>query len=168
MLHIVLYTPEMAANVGNIMRTAVALDASLHIIGPTPFNFEDKNLKRAGLDYISNLRLHVYDNYEAFLATHANKKIIYISRYGKRNYTAFDYGRFDEEIYVMFGSESHGIPLAILKENKENLVRIPMVANARSLNLGNAVAIVSYEIMRQQEFYGLASFEVIKGEDFLD
>ncbi|MFA7449535.1 MAG: tRNA (cytidine(34)-2'-O)-methyltransferase [Bacilli bacterium] len=168
MLHIVLYEPEMPANVGNIMRTAVALNATLHIIGPTPFNFEDKNLKRAGLDYIGDLKLLLYASYDEFANKHKSKNIIYVSRYGKKNYTTFDYGRFDEAIYIMFGNESHGIPLNILKEHKENLVRIPMVANARSLNLGNAVAIVSYEVMRQQDFYGLASSEVIKGDDFLD
>lgn len=168
MLHIVLYQPEMPANVGNIMRTAMALNASLHIIGPTPFNFEDRNLKRAGLDYIKDLNLVIYDDYKDFITKHEGKTIIYVSRYGKKNYTQFSYGRFDEGIYVMFGNESTGIPLDLLKAHKENIVRIPMVASARSLNLSNAVAVVSYEIMRQQDFYNLATSEVIKGDDFLD
>ena len=168
MLHIVLYQPEMPANVGNIMRTAMALNASLHIIGPTPFNFEDKNLKRAGLDYIKDLDLHLYANYEDFKSKHHAHNIIYVSRYGKKNYTNFYYGRFDHGVYVMFGNESTGIPLHILKAHKENIVRIPMVASARSLNLSNAVAVVSYEIMRQQDFYNLATSEVIQGADFLD
>lgn len=167
MLNIVLYCPEMAANVGNIIRTSVAIDARLIIIGPTPLTIDDKNLKRAGLDYIEDLNLVFYPTYDEFLTKHQHDEIIYVSRYSKKNYTEFDYGRFDKNIYIMFGNESHGIPYEILKEHKETTVRIPMVANARSLNLSNTVAIVSYEILRQQGFYNLATSEVIKGEDFI-
>ena len=168
MLHIVLFQPEMPANVGNIMRTAVAINAILHIIGPTPFNFDDKNLRRAGLDYISDLSLFLYEDFADFDNKHHDKKIVYVTRYGKNNYSEYKYGRYDDEIYIMFGNESHGIPLDILKSHKEELVRIPMVASARSLNLSNSVAIISYEIMRQQGFYNLATQEMIKGNDFLD
>lgn len=167
MLTIVLYAPEMPANVGNIMRTTVAIGAKLIIIGPTPLKFDDKSLKRAGLDYIENLDLTFYPSLDAFYLRHEQKTIVYVTRYSSRNYTEFLYGRFDQDIYVMFGSESHGLPLELLSRHKENTIRIPMVANARSLNLSNAVAIVSYEILRQQGFYNLATSEVIKGDDVI-
>lgn len=157
----------MPANVGNIMRTAVALGATLHIIGPTPLKFDDKNLKRAGLDYIEDLAFYFYESIEDFFSKYDEKKIVYVTRYSDQNYTQFNYGRFDNEVFVMFGNESHGLPLDLLKNNINQCVRIPMVANARSLNLSNSVAIVSYEVMRQQEFYNLATKEVIKGDDFL-
>jgi len=167
MLHIILYQPEMPANVGNIMRTAVAIDATLHIIGPTPIKFDDKNLKRAGMDYVQDLSFSVYESLADFLKKHHDKNIFYVSRYSSKNYTEFNYGRFDDGIYVMFGNESYGLPIELLRQHKENTVRIPMVASARSLNLSNAVAIVSYEILRQQGFYNLATCEIIKGDDYL-
>ena len=167
MLSIVLYAPEMHANVGNIMRTSVAIGAKLIIIGPTPLKFDDKNLKRAGLDYIENLEMTFYPSLDDFYTRHEHKKIVYVTRYSSQNYTDVDYGRFDQEIFIMFGNESHGLPADLLTKEKANTVRIPMVANARSLNLSNAVAIVSYEVLRQQGFYNLATSEVIKGDDFI-
>ena len=91
---------------------------------------------------------------------------VYVTRYSKNIYSEYKYGRYDENIFCVFGNESHGLPLTLLKDNVDKTVRIPMVANARSLNLANCVAIVSYEIMRQQGFFNLATSEVIKGEDF--
>ena len=167
MLHIILYQPEMPANVGNIMRTAMALNATLHIIGPTPIKFDDKSLKRAGMDYIGDLSFFIYESIDEFMNKHKDQNIFYVSRYSNKNYTEFDYGRFDQGIYIMFGNESYGLPMDLLRHNKEKTLRIPMVASARSLNLSNAVAIVSYEIMQQQEFYNLATSEVIKGDDYL-
>lgn len=157
----------MPANVGNIMRTAVAIDATLHIIGPTPINFDDKSLKRAAMDYTAGLTLYIYPSLDEFMKKYHEKDIFYVTRYSKNNYTEFDYGKFDHDIYLMFGNESYGLPLELLRANKEKTVRIPMTATARSLNLSNAVAIVSYEVLRQQGFYNLATSEVIKGEDYL-
>lgn len=157
----------MPANVGNIIRTAVALNAKLHIIGPLVFSLDEKSLKRAGLDYISSSDLHYYPTFDDFKAEHHDGSFVYVTRYSKNIYSEYKYGRFDENIYCVFGNESHGLPLTLLKENGENTIRIPMVANARSLNLSNSVAIVGYEIMRQQGFFNLATSEIIKGEDFL-
>lgn len=168
MLHIVLHKPEMPANVGNIIRTAAALNAKLHIIGPLTFTLDNKSLKRAGLDYIDPHMLFYYESLAKFMANHQDAFIVYVTRYSSQNYTTFDYGRFDKPIFCMFGSESYGIPRDVLSENKKTSVRIPMAADARSLNLSNAVAVVSYEIMRQQDFYNLATSEVIKGDDFLE
>ncbi|OQC11403.1 MAG: tRNA (cytidine(34)-2'-O)-methyltransferase [Tenericutes bacterium ADurb.Bin087] len=167
MLHIILYQPEMPANVGNVMRTVVAIDATLHIIGPTPIKFDDKNLKRAGMDYVKDLSFFIYESLADFIKKHHDKNIVYVTRYSSNNYTDVDYGRFDDEVFVMFGNESYGLPLELLRQHKEKTVRIPMVASARSLNLSNAVAIVSYEILRQQGFYNLATSEIIKGDDYL-
>lgn len=167
MLNIVLYQPEMPANVGNIIRTAVALNAKLHIIGPIVFSLDEKSLKRAGLDYISSSDLHYYASLEDFNKEHHESNFVYVTRYSKNIYSEYKYGRYDENIFCVFGNESHGLPLTLLKDNVDKTVRIPMVANARSLNLANCVAIVSYEIMRQQGFFNLATSEVIKGEDFL-
>jgi tRNA (cytidine/uridine-2'-O-)-methyltransferase len=167
MLNIILYQPEMPANVGNIMRTAVAIDATLHIIVPTPIKLDDKSLKRAGMDYVQDLSFFIYDSIDKFMEKHHDKNIFFVTRYSKNNYTEVDYGRFDAGIYVMFGNESYGLPMELLRKHKENTLRIPMVATARSLNLSNAVAVVSYEILRQQGFYNLATSEVIKGDDYL-
>lgn len=167
MLNIVLYKPEIPANVGNIMRTVAAIDAKLHIIGPLLFNLDDKSLKRAGLDYIKEGFFHLYENLDEFYKKNDKQKIYYVTRYSSTNYTEVNYGRFDEPIFCMFGSESYGIPRDILKINEETSIRIPMVPNIRSLNLSNAVAVVSYEVLRQQKFHNLATSEVIKGEGFL-
>ena len=167
MLNIILYRPEMPANVGNIIRTAAAINARLHIIGPIVFSLDEKSLKRAGLDYIIEDEVFLYANLEAFNEKFPQQKIYYVTRYSHNVYTQFAYGRYDEQIFCMFGSESYGIPRDILKANEATCMRIPMVANIRSLNLSNAVAIVSYEILRQQNFYNLATSEMIKGDDFL-
>lgn len=162
MLHIVLYQPLIPANTGNIMRTAMALGAHLHIIGPIPFSLDEKSLKRAGMDYISRLPYEYYDNYEKFSRTHANKDIYYVTRYANKAYSNYDFSDISHDYYLMFGSEDKGIPHDILKEHKDKLLRIPMVANARSLNLSNSVAIVSYEVLRQQKFFNLSDHEVLK------
>lgn len=162
MLHIVLYQPLIPANTGNIMRTAMALGAHLHIIGPLPFSLDEKSLKRAGMDYISRLPYEYYDNYEKFNQTHANKDIYYVTRYANKAYSNYDFSDISHDYYLMFGSEDKGIPHDILKEHKDKLLRIPMVANARSLNLSNSLAIVSYEVLRQQKFFNLSDHEVLK------
>lgn len=166
MLNIVLFHPEIAANVGNIMRTSVAISARLHLIGPLPFSLDEHHLKRAGLDYIAKVKLSYYDSYEQFLTANTIDQLFYITRYGKNVYSSANLGEQQQNIFVMFGSESTGIPTKILRTNQANCLRIPMLANVRSLNLSNAVAIVSYEVMRQQGFYELATQETIKGDAF--
>ena len=167
MIHIILYRPEKPANTGNIMRTCVAINAHLHIIGPITFSIDSKDLQRVGMDYIDDLKLTYYNDYEEFLKSHPNARISYISRYGEKVYSSCDYSDKSQDYYLMFGRESTGIPHDILREHLDDVYRIPMVPGARSLNLSNCVALVSYEVLRQQNFPGLATEEAIKGPDFL-
>lgn len=167
MIHIVLYRPEKPQNTGNIMRTCVAIHATLHIIGPLSFSIDSKDLKRVGMDYIDDLKMNYYPTYEDFLAKHSNDDIYYVTRYSDKVYSSFDFSNQVKDIYVMFGRESTGIPHDILRSHPDRLLRIPMVPEARSLNLSNCVAIIAYEILRQQGFNNLSTSEAIKGSDFL-
>lgn len=167
MINIVLYQPEKPQNTGNIMRTCVATNAHLHIIGPLTFSLDEKALLRAGMDYIQELHYTIYKNLDEFLAGHDERKIYYVTRYGNKSPDQFDFSKINEELYIMFGKESTGIPHELLRRNLERCIRIPMSPSARSLNLSNAVAVVLYEVLRQQNYYGLSTYEAIKGEDFL-
>lgn len=164
---IILFRPEKPANLGNIMRTCVATETKLYVIGPLSFNLDDKELKRAGMDYINDLDYKYYENYDAFLKDFNGKNIYYVTRYSKNCYSLIDYSNPINDLFFMFGRESTGIPHDILRANIEKTIRIPMAASARSLNLSNSVSIVLYEALRQQKFRGLATREEIKGEDFL-
>ena len=167
MINIVLFEPEIPQNTGNIMRTCVAINAHLHIIGPITFSLDSKDLKRVGMDYIDDLKITYYNDYDEFYKTHKNAEISYISRYGEKVYSSYDYKDSSRDYYLMFGRESTGIPHEILREHYEHVFRIPMVPGARSLNLSNCVALVAYEVLGQQNFVDLATSECIKGEDFL-
>lgn len=168
MIHIVLYQPEKPQNTGNIMRTCVAAGLTLHIIGPLTYSIAAKDVKRAGLDYIDRLKMFYHESYEQFLKQFPYGKKVYITRYGKKTYSKYDFKDSCSDYFIMFGKESTGIPHDILKDNLENCLRIPMVSDARSLNLSNCVALVSYEVLRQQNFENLATFEEIKGNEFLE
>ena len=154
-------------NTGNIMRTCKATGAILHIIGPLTYKIDDKGLKRAGMDYLIGLDYKYYDSYEEFMKKNNNPDIHYITRYGFKAPSEVDFSNVNEDIYVMFGKESTGIPKNILKDHLEKCYRLPMKEDTRSLNLSNCVAIVVYEILRQQDYVSLSRHEVIKGEDFL-
>ncbi len=167
MLHIVLYRPEKPQNTGNIMRTCVAIHATLHIIGPITFSIDSKDLKRVGMDYIDDLKMHFYKDYDEFVKENPNANIYYVTRYARTVYSSYDLSNPVKDLYLMFGRESTGIPHDILKEHEDRLMRIPMVPEARSLNLSNCVALVAYEALRQQNFPNLATEEAIKGPDFL-
>ena len=167
MIHIVLYRPEKPQNTGNIMRTCVAIHATLHIIGPITFSVDNKDLQRVGMDYIDDLKMHFYPTYEDFVKENPNIDVYYVTRYANTVYSGFDFSKHIDDIYLMFGRESTGIPHDILKEHQDKLMRIPMVPEARSLNLSNCVALVAYEVLRQQNFLNLATEEAIKGPDFL-
>ena len=167
MIYIILYRPEKPMNTGNSMRTAVAVNATLVIIGPISFSLSDKDLKRVGLDYIDNLKLEYYPTYDEFLKHYDENNIYYVTRYSKKVYSSFDFSNPTEDVYLMFGRESTGIPHDILLKHYEKTLRLPMVPEARSLNLSNCVAIVTYEVLRQRKFIGLSTSEAIKGEDFL-
>lgn len=168
MIHIVLFKPEKPLNTGNIMRTCVAIGAKLHIIGPINFSLDEKDIKRAGLDYLERLKLEYHDDYSNFKKKYGEENIYYVTRYASRTYTSYDFSDSCTDIFLMFGKESTGIPHDILINNKNMLLRIPMLSDARSLNLANSVAIVVYEVMRQQKFEGLATQEEIKGSNWLE
>ena len=168
MIHIVLYRPEKPQNTGNIMRTCVAIHATLHIIGPITFSVENKDLQRVGMDYIDDLKMEFHPTYDDFLKSNPDADVYYVTRYARTVYSSFDFSKKQvDDIYLMFGRESTGIPHDILKAHPDRLMRIPMVPEARSLNLSNCVALVTYEVLRQQNFPNLATEEAIKGPDFL-
>lgn len=157
MLNIVLHEPEIPANTGNIGRTCVAANARLHLIEPLGFRINEKSLKRAGLDYWDKLDVMVYDNYEDFLYKNQGANIYMATTKARKIYTEVVY---EPDSYIMFGKESAGIPEEILIEHPESAIRIPMIGDIRSLNLGNAVAIVLYEALRQNGFAAMN----LKGE----
>ena len=148
-LNIVLYEPEIPANTGNIGRTCVATGTKLHLIEPLGFSLSEKALKRAGMDYWSQLEVERYVNYEDFLQRNPGAKIYMATTKAKKIYSEASY---EPDCYIMFGKESAGIPEDILVNNQETCVRIPMIGDIRSLNLSNSVAIVLYEALRQNNF----------------
>ena len=127
----------------------MATDSVLHLIKPLGFVIDDKHLKRAGLDYWPKLKYFVYESYEDFLAKNPNAKIFYATTKAKRCYSEVSFGPDD---FIMFGKESAGIPEEILVDNEPTCIRIPMWGDIRSLNLGNSVAVILYEALRQNGF----------------
>ncbi|MDD6207473.1 MAG: tRNA (cytidine(34)-2'-O)-methyltransferase [Clostridiales bacterium] len=149
MLNIVLHEPEIPANTGNIGRTCVAAGARLHLIEPMGFRITEKQVRRAGLDYWDKLDVTIYDSYPDFLEKNPGAKIYMATTKAHQTYTQV---HFEEDAYIMFGKESAGIPEEILVDHEDTCIRIPMIGDIRSLNLGNSVAIVLYEALRQQGF----------------
>lgn len=167
MINIVLYEPEIPQNTGNIMRTCVATNSKLHLIKPLGFKLDDKHMKRCAVNYLENLDYAIYENYEDF----KNKNIgtyYYLTRYGKKPHNSFDYSNSKENIYLIFGKESTGIPKDILKHDLDHCMRIPMTDKVRALNVSNSVAIMVYEVLRQQNFNDLLKTELHKGENYLE
>ena len=152
MLNIVLYEPEIPAITGNIGRTCVATGTRLHLIEPLGFKLNEKSLKRAGMDYWNDLDVTTYIDYQDFLGKNPGAKIYMATTKAHKVYTEVDY---ESDCYIMFGKESAGIPEEILVEHEEDCMRIPMNGDIRSLNLGNSVAIVLYEALRQNGFAGM-------------
>ena len=152
MLNIVLYEPEIPANTGNIGRTCVATGTRLHLIEPLGFKLNEKALKRAGMDYWNDLDVTTYMDYQDFLEKNPRAKINMATTKAQKVYTDVEY---EPDCYIMFGKESAGIPEEILVEHEEDCMRIPMNGDIRSLNLGNSVAIVLYEALRQNGFAGM-------------
>ena len=155
-LNVVLVEPEIPQNTGNIARTCAAIGAKLHLVKPLGFEITDKYLKRAGLDYWDKLEIEEHENFEEFLNKYPpeNTNMYFVTTKGKKVYSDVDYSKFDE-IFVLFGKETKGLPEDILKKYFNNAIRIPMRENLRSLNLSNSVAIVVYDILRQANFDGL-------------
>ncbi len=151
-MNIILLEPEIPANTGNIGRTCVATGSVLHLIKPLGFSLDEKQLKRAGLDYWPKLKYFVYENYEDFCSKNPGARIHFATTKARKMHTQAE---FKENDFIMFGKESAGIPEEILLENQEMCIRIPMIGDIRSLNLGNSVAIVLYEALRQTNFEGM-------------
>mgnify|MGYP003398408367 CR=1 FL=1 len=166
MINIVLFEPEIPGNTGNIMRTCAATDTKLHLIKPLGFSLDESYIKRSGANYIDSCDYIVYENWQDFKEKN-NGVYYYLTRYGKKPHTSFDYSNQDENIYLVFGKESTGIPKEILKNDLEHCMRIPMNANIRALNLSNSVAIMVFEVLRQQDYRDLLRVEPFKGENYL-
>ena len=154
MLNIVLHEPEIPANTGNIGRTCVAAGARLHLIEPLGFRLTEKALKRAGMDYWKDLDVTTYIDFNDFLEKNPGARIYMATTKAPKMYTEVQY---EPDCYIMFGKESAGIPEEILVDYKENCVRIPMIGDIRSLNLGNSAAIILYEALRQNGFDGMST-----------
>lgn len=152
MLNVVLFEPEIPQNTGNIMRTCVATNARLHLIKPLGFNVDDKTLKRCGVNYIDKLEWFIYENWEDFKSKNKNGAFFFLTRYGHKPHSSFDYTNKNNDIYFVFGKESTGIPKEILKPHIDKCMRMPMSENVRSLNLSNTVAIMLYEALRQRDY----------------
>lgn len=151
-LNIVLIEPQIPQNTGNIARTCAATGASLHLVEPMGFKVDDKKLKRAGLDYWHLLDITYYDSTEDFFEKNKGGKFFYFTTKGQKIFTETE---FPENCYIVFGREDAGLPESLLKENPETSLRIPMIDEARSLNLSNTVAIATYEILRQWNYPSL-------------
>ena len=154
MLHIVLVEPEIPQNCGNIARTCAATGASLHLVRPLGFDISDRAVKRAGLDYWHLVSVSDYENLADLFARHpeAADDLWLATTKGSRRYTD---ARFEEECWLLFGKETAGLPEWLRERYPDRCLRIPMVDEARSMNLGNSVAILCYEALRQRDFAGL-------------
>ncbi len=151
-MHIILHQPEIPSNTGNIGRTCVATGSSLHLIEPLGFRINEKELKRAGMDYWDSLDVTRYINYNDFRKKHPDATVWMATTKARRSYTDV---HFSPDDFIMFGRESAGIPEELLIEDEPHCIRIPMKPEIRSLNLANSVAIVLYEALRQNNFADL-------------
>ena len=167
MLNVVLYEPEIPQNTGNIMRTCAATNTRLHIIRPLGFVLSESKVKRSGVNYIPECDYKLYDDFEDFKKNNKGT-YYYFTRYGKKPHTSFDFSNVNENIYLIFGKESTGIPLDILRGDLDHCTRIPMSEHVRALNVSNSVAIGVYEVLRQQNYKGLSFKEPFKGENYLE
>ncbi|MBS6986627.1 MAG: tRNA (cytidine(34)-2'-O)-methyltransferase [Acidaminococcus intestini] len=149
MLHIVLVEPEIPGNTGNIARLCAATGASLHLVRPLGFSVDDRYLKRAGLDYWHLVDIHYYDSVEEVLAAYPDAPRFLLTTHAHRSYTRVEYTK---DSLLIFGKESAGLPEAFRMAHEDECIRIPMVPEARSLNLANSVSIVLYEALRQVHF----------------
>ena len=167
MINVVLYEPEIPQNTGNIMRTCAGTGIRLHLIKPLGFSLDNKYMKRSGVNYIPKCDYYVYEDYNEFLLKNKGE-FYYLTRYGTKPHTEFDYSNIDSNIYLVFGKESTGIPKEILKNNLDRCMRIPINSNIRALNLSNCVAVMVFEVLRQQGYPNLLRYDPFKGNDYLE
>lgn len=151
-MNVVLIEPEIPQNTGSIVRTCAAVGARLHLVKPLGFSTSDKYLKRAGLDYWDLADIIFHESQEAFFQIHPAESCLFIS---KKASQVYDKMKFENEVYVVFGKETEGLPESLLEQYPQQCYRIPMKAEVRSLNLSNAVSIVIYEAFRQNRFVNL-------------
>ncbi|AUF83521.1 tRNA (cytidine(34)-2'-O)-methyltransferase [Mesoplasma syrphidae] len=166
-LHIVLYETEIAQNVGAIMRTCVATAAKLHIIEPLGFPFDERHLSRPSANEFKYVDMVRYDDWAHFQEANPNATLFCLSRYGKQPISDYDFTEINDDVFIMFGKESTGIPKQILVDNFTTTFRIPMVPEARSINISNCVGITAYEVLRQWGYPNLSKVEVQKGENYI-
>ncbi|MBZ9636754.1 tRNA (cytidine(34)-2'-O)-methyltransferase [Clostridium sp. FP1] len=149
-LNIVLFQPEIPQNTGNIGRTCVLTDCKLHLIKPLGFSLDEKQLKRAGLDYWPFLDLEIHDSYEALREKYKDATFYYSTTKASKLYSEVEYKKGD---FIIFGRESSGLPDSVRNSDPERCIRVPMInTTTRSLNLSNTVAITTYEALRQVGF----------------
>ena len=155
-LNIVLVEPEIPQNTGNIARTCAAIGAKLHLVHPLGFNISEKSVKRAGLDYWDKLEIEEHLSFDKFLEKYNPEKtnMFFVTTKGKNVYSDIDYLKM-EEVFLLFGKETKGLPEDILQKYLNKTIRIPMRETLRSLNISNSVAIVAYDVFRQVNFDGL-------------
>lgn len=153
-IHIVLYQPVIPANTGNIARTCLATNATLHLIHPLGFSTDDKMLKRAGLDYWYHVDVQHHDSIEELYQKYDEKHFYYIENFGTTSYNEVDFSDTNHDWFFVFGRETSGIPKDLLVGKEERCLRIPMAQSdqVRSLNLSNTVAIIAYDVLKQQNF----------------
>lgn len=151
-INVVLVEPEIPQNTGNIARTCAATGSKLHLVKPLGFSIEDKYLKRAGLDYWHLVEIFLYENLDEFFEVNREGNFFYSTTKGKYRYTDMKY---EDNCFILFGKETAGLPKDLLSANPDRCIRIPMINEARSLNLSNSVAIVVYEALRQIGFPNL-------------
>ena len=161
-MHIVLFSPEIPQNTGNIARTCAATGAKLHLIRPLGFELSNRYLKRAGLDYWNMMEYHVYDRFDDLLAAYPSAIMHFLTTKAPRGYSDVAYQPDD---FLVFGCETRGLPESLLSKAYDRCVRIPMAPEARSLNLSNSVAIVLYEALRTQGFPGLQQAGALAGRE---
>lgn len=159
MLHIVLVEPEIPANTGNIARTCAVTGCVLHLIRPLGFDISDKAVRRAGLDYWSEVDIRVYDNLDDFFRKNPDPDLWLLSTKAPRAYTQAE---FHDGAYLFFGKETKGLPEDFLEQYPQRCLRIPMLPTLRSLNLSNSVAVTVYEALRQLDFPGMQDYGKMK------
>ena len=152
-INVVLVEPEIPQNTGNIARTCAATGGKLHLVHPLGFRITEKEVKRAGLDYWDKVEIEEHENFQKFLEKYnpTTQNMFFLTTKGKKVYSDIDYSKMDE-VFILFGKETKGLPEDVLLQYFNQAIRIPMRETLRSLNLSNSVAIVVYEILRQVKF----------------